>query len=302
MSIFKKYIDKLHLKQWSIGFAKMDLKEVIRKKLTHLPVEWVTPNNKMLSYADPFIFEDKAGNLQVLLESVSTISLDGKITLMTIDRNTLKPVFEKDLLQTDSHFSYPFIFRENGKIYVFPENAFEGKLCCYEYDEENRTFGNKRVVVDQPLVDSTIIKHEGRYWLFSTKIGEARNSELFIFHADSLLGPYTPHVKNPVKSDLRSSRPAGDFIHVDGSLYRPSQYCTSYYGEAITINKITRLDITQFEEEEYFTIRVNSSDAFSYGIHTINAVGNFIVVDGQKSYFEPVQQLTRKLKSFLSKK
>ena len=41
--------------------------------------------------------------------------------------------------------------------------------------------------------------------------GERRvfDDELHLFHADRLLGDWQPHPRNPVKSDVRSARPAG---------------------------------------------------------------------------------------------
>jgi hypothetical protein len=297
MGLWKKYSDKLYLKQWSIGFAKATMEELIRNKRNSLPIQWLLPESNKFSYADPFIFRTEDGQVHVLFESVSTVDLDGKITLMTIDKQ-LNPVSRKTLLETEAHLSYPFVYKETGKIYVFPENAFSGSLYCYEFDPATQTLVNKTEVINQPVVDATIIKHEGKYWLFGTMVGEKRNSDLHIFYSNSLTGPYTAHPGNPVKRDLYSARPAGNLVIVDGNLYRPAQNCSSYYGESISINKITRLNTTQFAEEEYFTIQANKNDLFNYGIHTINACGDTIIVDGQKKYFQPVQQLTRKLKSF----
>ena len=73
-----------------------------------------------------------------------------------------------------------------------------------------------------------------------------------------------------------------------------------YYGESITINKVNNLTTSQFDEEEYMTIGSHKDDEFNYGIHTINVVDDIIIVDGQKGYFEPVQQLSRKLKNIFN--
>lgn len=297
MGLWKKYSDKLYLKQWSIGFAKATMEELIRNKRSSLPIQWLSPESNKFSYADPFIFRTEDGQVHVLFESVSTVDLDGKITLMTID-NQLNPVSQKTLLETEAHLSYPFVYKEDGKIYVFPENAFSGSLYCYQFDPATQTLINKKEVINQPVVDATITKYDGKYWLFGTMVGERRNSDLHIFYSNNLTGPYTIHPGNPVKRDLYSARPAGNLVIVDGNLYRPAQNCSSYYGESISINKITKLNTTQFAEEEYFTIQANKNDQFNYGIHTINACGDTIIVDGQKKYFQPVQQLTRKLKSF----
>ncbi|MEI9809897.1 MAG: hypothetical protein WDO16_19645 [Bacteroidota bacterium] len=299
MSFVKKYSDKLFLKQWGLGFMRGSIADIIRNKKTGLSFDWLSLEDKGISQADPFIFKTDDGRINILFESVSTSSLDGKISLMVCN-DLLDPVLQKVVLDTKDHLSYPFVYKENGRIYVFPENAFSGSLNCYEFDPLQRTFINKKEVIKAPLLDSTILKYENRYWLFATMLGDTYNSDLHIFYSDSLLGPYTPHAGNPVKQMLDGARPAGNFIEVDGAIYRPAQNCSNYYGESMTINKIKTLTTTAFSEEEYMVIEPNKNDEFNYGIHTINVVDDIIIVDGQKSYFQPVQQLSRKLKNIFN--
>ena len=296
MGLIKKYSNKLYLKQWGIGFLRANIADIIRNKKTDLSFEWMSLEDKTISRADPFIFKTDDGRVNILFESVSTYNLDGKISLMVCN-DSLDPVLEKVVLDTNNHLSYPYVYQENGKIFVFPESAFSGSLFCYEFDQSKRAFTNKTEIAKLPLLDSTILKYDNRYWLFATFLGATFNSDLQIFYADNLLGAYTAHAGNPVKKAHNGARPAGNFIEVDGSIYRPAQNCSNYYGESITINKIKKLTTAEFEEEEYMIIEPNKNDEFNYGIHTINAVDDLIIVDGQKGYFEPVRQLTRKLKN-----
>ena len=46
--------------------------------------------------------------------------------------------------------------------------------------------------------------------------GEAHD-ELHLYSAPGILGPWKPHPRNPVKSDVRSARPAGRVYHVTAS-------------------------------------------------------------------------------------
>lgn len=299
MGLLKKYSDKLYLKQWGIGFLKGSMTDIIRNKKNRLSFEWISLGNKTVSYADPFVFKTDDGRINILFESVSSYALDGKISLMVCN-DQLEPVFEKVVLDTNDHLSYPHVFKENGNIYVFPENAFSGSLNCYEFDTTKNLLVNKKEIIRKPLLDSTILKYQGKYWLFATLLGDTLNSDLHIFYSDSLFGPFVPHAGNPVKRQLNGSRPAGNFIEVDGNIYRPTQNCSNYYGESITINKVTALAPDTFEEEEYMVIEPNKNDEFNYGIHTINAIDDIIIVDGQKGYFEPVQQLSRKLKNIFN--
>ena len=299
MSTLKKYSDWLFLKQWGLGFMKADIKEIIRARKNGFTFQWLPIADKNTSYADPFIFKTDDGHLNVLFESVTSFKLDGTISLMVCD-GSFNTVTEKTVLNNHAHLSYPFIFRENGKTYVFPENSLSGSLHCYEFDNNTRSLLNKKMIMDLPLIDPTILKYKNKYWLFCTMLGEQLNSELYIYYADSLTGPYFAHKKNPVKSGLNGTRPAGNFIEVDGQIYRPSQNCANYYGESITINKITGLSETEFSEEEHMSIHSNPHDKFNDGIHTINILDDIIIVDGQKRHFQPIQQLGRKLKNIFN--
>ena len=80
------------------------------------------------------------------------------------------------------------------------------------------------------------------------------NYKLNVIYSDSLLGPYIPHPDNPVKSGLNGTRSAGNFIEVDGIIYRPSQNSEKDYGESITINKVNELNEMNVVEEPYMTI------------------------------------------------
>ena len=60
-------------------------------------------------------------------------------------------------------------------------------------------------------VDASLLKHEGRWWMFYAVIGPDKRDqrELHVAFADSLQGPWTPHAANPVRSANDGARPAG---------------------------------------------------------------------------------------------
>ena len=67
------------------------------------------------------------------------------------------------------------------------------------------------------LVDGTLFEYNGRFWLFGAirVEGGSSHDELYLFSGPSPFGPFTPHPKNPVVSDVRRARPAGR-IFFDG--------------------------------------------------------------------------------------
>jgi len=294
-STLSKYIEKLFFKKWIFGICTCDIKDVIRTKTFDPDIKWLFKNSYHRFYADPFLLESKDGHINILLEDFTFGEKYGKIAAMTFDKN-LKKLNHKVLLDTKSHLSYPFVFTENNKTYVFPESSQAGNLACYEYDRVNETFTFVKNILDLALLDATIIKHENKYWIFGA-VGETRKDyKLHVFFSENLLGPYAPHPGNPVAGGLDGTRSAGNFIEVDGVIYRPTQNCKNLYGESITINKLTAFNEKKVTEEPYMTIKINRKNRFNKGvqtIHTINVMGDLIAVDGKHWSFAPFNQLKK---------
>ncbi len=301
MGFRTKYLSKFYFKQWTIGIAEESIHNIIRNKKQQIDFKWLMTGNKMQSYADPFVtFNPQNNEVVILAEQFTTGQFNGKIAAInyTKEQGFAEAV---TIISNGSHLSYPLVYSENGKSYIIAENAYNHQLNAYEYNPETKEVGKNVVISDKPLIDATILKKDGKYWLFASMLGEGVFDELDIYMSDSLLGPYEPHQLNPVKKNLNGSRPAGSFIEVDGAIYRPSQNCKAYYGHSITIHKLSKLSLTEFEEEEYMQIDADKYQEFNLGVHTINGTGNYLVVDAQKGHFQPIQQIIRFFRKILLK-
>jgi hypothetical protein len=295
---FKKYISKLYFKRWLIGIGKCNIVDIIRSKNFDIKIKWLINKSFDRFFADPFPLNLNPDNLKILFEEYLFEEGYGKISLMTFDKN-FKVISKKIILETKSHLSYPFIFNDNDKLYVFPEAAASGKLSCYEYDLNNEKLIFVKDILNIPLLDSTIIKYKNRYWIFAALGDYSSIYKLCIFHSDKLLGPYEPHNLNEKLQGLNGIRPAGNFIEVDGILYRPTQNCKNYYGESITIMKVTEFNESNYAEEFYLNICIDKhkkANKNKHTIHTINSFGKFVVVDGEHWSFSPIRQLKKILK------
>ena len=105
------------------------------------------------------------------------------------------------------------------------------------------------------------------------------------WYAKDLFGPWMPHALNPIKMDVRSSRPAGTPFVYEGKLYRPTQDCSETYGGMITICHVKRLSPTEFEEEEISKIKPYQDSPYPDGLHTISSIGNMTIIDGKRMVF-----------------
>jgi hypothetical protein len=291
--------------QWSIGFSKGNIEHIIREKNCSIPFKWMPLKDHIVSMADPFLIKDNHGNLALLYEEFSVVKTEnyGKIKLSILDEE-YGVTSTKILFDTKSHSSYPFVFIENNITYIIPETSAQKKVSVYEYNFENKCLINERIIIsNMSLLDSTIIRHNNKYWLFSTKsVNEYDYSSLYIYYSDNLFGPYFSHAQNPVKNNPDGSRSAGSILKVDGELYRPAQNCGQHYGESIAINKISVLTETEFSEEIYFRIAPDKHSEFKSGIHTINNLDGIIVIDGIKMVFNPFVKWKLYLKRKLLKK
>ena len=104
------------------------------------------------------------------------------------------------------------------------------------------------------------------------------DDELHLYYSDSPLGPWKPHKKNPVKSDVRSSRPAGKPFYWNGELLRPAQDSSRGYGYATSINRVVKISPCEYSEVEVSRILPDWAKHIT-GTHTLNILDDITVVD-----------------------
>jgi hypothetical protein len=184
------------------------------------------------------------------------------------------------ILERDYHLSYPFLLEEGGELYMIPETAHNRAIelyRCVRFPDQWKL--ERTLVKDAWAADATIHRANDRWWMFCTigfEGGEI-NDELHLFSAERLTGPWKPHRRNPIRSDVRGARPAGRLFMQDGELIRPGQVCTPLYGSGIALHRVTRLDDLQYAEEEIR--RITPSGDGILGLHTINRAGALSVTD-----------------------
>jgi hypothetical protein len=151
---------------------------------------------------------------------------------------------------------------------------------------------------NSPL-DATLIDVDGRWWMFVNIQEEGVRinwDELHLYYSDSPIGPWVPHARNPVVSDVRSARPAGRLFWANDVLYRPSQDSSIRYGYATTINEITVLDPNDYQERQVLKI-LPDWDENILGVHTLNVFDEITVIDCLIRRRSFVKQKLRSLKA-----
>ncbi len=235
-------------------------------------------------FADPFGLVE-GPTTTILCEAFDRRTWHGSIAAVRVDgaAAVAAPVV---VLADEAHMSYPFLVQEDGHTYCVPERRGAREVALYLA----REFPGKWVRVatlleDVDAVDATVFRHQDRWWLAYTDSALGLSDNLCLAHAEALRGPWRPHPGNPVKRDVRSSRPAGTpFVH-HGTLYRPAQDASRTYGGRVVINRVTTLSPTRFEEESVATVEPDPLGPFPNALHTLATAGPFTLVDGRRDTF-----------------
>jgi hypothetical protein len=282
--------------RWTVGVVPMGIGEIMHRGSLPEP-QWVAGQPADCCYADPFPLRRTHDRLHVLAEAYAARGGPGRIVALEIAADARIVDARDCIVENGQHASYPFLFRHNGRTLCIPETARLGRVSAYCADSSGGTWRRCHDLLDGfPAVDSTIVEHDGRWWLFCTHREEENQTELHVFSASDWMGSWTPHPLNPVKSDARSSRPAGACFVLDGALYRPAQDCSRRYGGAIAINRIVELTERRFREEPVLTLRPAADSAWPDGVHTINSLDGVTVVDGLRVERAPWRRVARSKK------
>src|SRR6266513_2196224 len=230
-------------------------------------------------WADPFPI--RVGNDYYIFHEEAPLShYKGTIVLSVVDNagNTAGPI---PILEKDYHLSYPFVFQWDGEFFMIPETAAHHQVELYHCVAFPSRWKLERVLLSGLAAsDPTPAFVFGKWWLFASipVSGAGTSGELHLFYADSPLGPCTPHLANPVKSDVRSARPAGRIFENDGQFYRPAQDCSRRYGYAVSINRILQLNPDTYREVEVDRLVPNGKPDVA-GVHTLNMADDMTVID-----------------------
>jgi hypothetical protein len=237
-------------------------------------------------YADPFVFR-RGGKHYIFFEDYRYEQRKGLISYIEIDAEGRRAEPEI-ILETSYHLSYPCVFEYGGETFLMPETRDNRTVELYRAVEFPRRWALEKVLLkDVPAVDPTILVRDDRVWMFVGGMVDnaSTNDELFLFSADSLFGDWVPHPKNPVVSDVRRARPAGQlFLHC-GQLIRPSQDCSKRYGAGLSLNRIDVLSTTDYREVPIGYVSAEWHTG-NLGTHTFNQNESFQVVDGRILVFK----------------
>jgi methionyl-tRNA formyltransferase len=267
--------------QWQIIY-KQELKINLHPELSTYQ-KLIPPKDRI--WADPFSIYKHDTHYVFLEEKLFTES-NANISVIRInDEGELIDKTPQQVLKTDHHLSYPFVFEKDGVYYMIPESGAHGKVILYESVNFPYEWIQKKVLLDGVRAyDSTLHFHEdGLAYLFCTVQPTPYDSadvHLYIYSSsDWLNDPFVPHALNPVVQDVTAARPAGKIFQHNGKWIRPVQQCAPVYGHAIRFFEIEELSPITYKQKLMHCIAPLDG---ILATHTFNNDNGLVVMDIQK--------------------
>ena len=285
---------------WNIGVLNQPIDDIARRGVACLP-EWLPAPPPGTMLADPSCSPRPGGGFTLYAEQLDYHgSRRGEIWAAEVSSEAdLATARFGPLIVSPYHMSYPFPLTDaDGDALLTAETWGAGSALLWNVDGPVAEIG--AVMSGRKVVDPTLWREDGRWWLFCTFQDASPNGALHLFEAAGLRGPWRPHPANPVQTGLDRSRPAGGLFRMDGILVRPAQDCSASYGGAVVLQAVTCLDSEQYAER---TLRRIEPFAGPYrsGLHTICAAGRRTLIDGKRWEFDP-RGLPSKLRRSLRKR
>ena len=274
---------------WHVGFCHRTLAAC----LTSGPpaardITWLPLPGSFRFLADPFCLKTETG-LTLFVEAYDYRVRRGEIHYYSYDdddRLTGRGV----ALATPFHLSYPYLIHDGSELYMLPEASRSGVLTLYRCERFPDRWVPCKTLLDVPAIDATVVRHDGRWWMFYALPGPDNRAmrELHIAWADSLMGPWHAHAANPVRTGLEASRPGGTPFVVDSVLHLPMQNCVGGYGVGINILRVDALTPETFSATIVTALSPEGLyPGYGDGLHTLAGDGDVTVLDVKKLSTSP---------------
>lgn len=268
---------------WNVGIvSRADAPRTLSDLADLHDVRWLPPRRALYLYADPFPYRHN-GREWILMEAYGhPKGVKGEIVCVALPDESGAHQPHSSIVRS-THLSYPYTFEDGEDVYCVPEMHREDGCIIYRIDADGQWKPAHHILRDYKFVDPTVIRRDGRWWLFCTG-AESNNMSLLGFYAETLAGPWTAHPLNPLKCDTRSARPAGRPFELDGRLYRPAQDCSETYGGAVVIMEILRLSPRDFLESAVMRLEADPGWPYPDGLHHLVIDGSRIYIDAKKRH------------------
>lgn len=164
-------------------------------------------------------------------------------------------VYDRIVLETEYHLSFPYVFKWNNSIYMLPEQADDtapGKITLFVAESFPHKWAPANTIIEngEPTGDAIVFVWNHQWWMIVDECSSP--GTLLAFYSDSLLnGDWIPHRSNPIVTNRpAAARPAGRPIVTKNRIYVFYQDLSSQYGKMVRMYEITHLSPDSFVDRE----------------------------------------------------
>lgn len=185
------------------------------------------------------------------------------------------------VLEQPFHLSFPYVFEDNGQVYMIPESQESDAIHLFRADNDNLTsFSKVRTLLHQErkegihynFNDSHIYLKDNMYYLFTSYQKDWMYYQE-LYETDNLLeGKFERHPDSPICTSNEFGRNGGSLIYFDGHLLRVTQDCHAAYGDNVSLMEIDTLSPDKYEEHLFRRNVLPPNTIFKEGGHQLNIV------------------------------
>lgn len=266
----QKLRDRATDEQWMVAFAfgHQDFRRFHRLE---------PPRDRM--WADPFVIADR-DRAWIFVEEMELANPRGVLAVIEAHRDgSWSPPVR--ILERPYHLSYPCVFRWDGAFWMVPESGGDRTVQLFRATDFPFRWERVQLLLQEiEAVDATPFEYRGRWWMYLTTPSSPNvYDELSVYSADTPLGPWTPHRRNPVLSDIVGGRCGGRPFLRHGKFVRAAQDGAKRYGHAMQLRELVTLTPDAWEERVIGRILPDWAPGLG-GTHTMNVDGDVTVIDG----------------------
>ncbi len=278
----KDFIYKLFcLEVWNVGIARCNIGTFVN--LPNHKIEWLRHSQLTASYANPAGLISNNNEKNIFLEQKNHFFGGTKIYNLRLN-DQLEIIDKKEVLK---NCSLAHIFYENEQKFALVKNHKTKNFAIHAICAANGFEKIADLLHELEMINPSIKKHDGKWWLFFAKKGQ-KDNQLHIAFSDNLKGEWKMHSQNPISLDAGSAHHAGEIFSYRDSLFRPARNQHRSFGQSIALNKIVALGQENYQEILETEIFSNQLGNWPDGINSIASLGeNLTLLSGKKFAFAP---------------
>lgn len=171
------------------------------------------------------------------------------------------------------HLSFPNVFKSDGEWYMVPESFAIREIRLYKaVDFPMKWEFCTTLISNEDAVDPAIIQRDSIWYLLYNS-----SKGLRLFFSQDLFSDWQEHSASPIRKDdgIQETRPAGNFISSQDSLFYLVQRHDGGYGTSVVAYRIDSLTPASFESTRLAdnpVIEKHGNDWAKDGMHQLSCV------------------------------